>query len=72
MIGPGKGDKRRISKYLLGTVTIAKNESKELVKSIKFAHRNSVSKIPGNYELQLSCNGRDIDKRSFDYEGEGL
>lgn len=72
MIGPGKGNKRRISKYLLGTVTIAKGESKELVKSIKFAHRNSVPKVPGNYELQLSCNGRDIDKRSFDYEGEGL
>ncbi len=72
MIGPGKGDKRRISKYLLGTVTIAKGESKELVKSIKFAHKNSVRKVPGNYELLLSCNGRDIDKRSFDYEGEGL
>ncbi len=72
MIGPGKGDKRRISKYLLGTVTIAKGESKELVKSIKFAHKNSVRKVAGNYELLLSCNGRDIDKRSFDYEGEGL
>lgn len=72
MIGPGKGNKRRISKYLLGTVTIPKSESKELVKSIKFAHRNSVPKVPGNYELQLSCNGRDIDKRSFDYEGEGV
>jgi 3-methyladenine DNA glycosylase AlkC len=72
MIGPGKGDKRRISKYLLGTVTIAKGESKELVKSVKFAHKNSVRKVAGNYELLLSCNGRDIDKRSFDYEGEGL
>ena len=72
MIGPGKGDKRRISKYLLGTVSITKGEAKVLTKSIKFAHRNSVRKVPGNYELQLSCNGRDIDKRSFDYEGEDL
>ena len=72
MIGPGKGDKRRISKYLLGTMTIAKGESKEMAKSIKFAHKNSVRKVAGNYELLLSCSGRDIDKRSFDYEGEGL
>jgi 3-methyladenine DNA glycosylase AlkC len=75
MIGPGKGgkaSKRRISKYLLGTVTIAKGESKELAKSIKFAHKNSVQKVAGNYELQLSCNGRDIDKRSFDYNGDDL
>lgn len=75
MIGPGKGgkaSKRRISKYLLGTVSLAKGESKQLVKSIKFAHRNSVRKVAGSYDLQLSCNGRDIDKRSFDYEGEDL
>jgi len=75
MIGPGKGgkaSKRRISKYLLGTVSITKGEAKVMTKSIRFAHRNSVRKVPGNYELQLSCNGRDIDKRSFDYEGEGL
>jgi 3-methyladenine DNA glycosylase AlkC len=72
MIGPGKGDKRRISRYLLGTVAVAKGESKELTKSIKFAHRNSVPKVRGNYDLQLSCNGRDIDKRSFDYLGEDL
>jgi 3-methyladenine DNA glycosylase AlkC len=72
MIGPGKGEKRRISKYLLGTVTLSKGEAKELVKSIKFAHRNSVRKVAGSYDLQLSCNGRDIDKRSFDYAGEDL
>ncbi len=72
MIGPGKGDKRRISKYLLGTVSLAKGESKVLTKSVRFAHRNSVRKVPGSYDLQLSCNGRDIDKRSFDYNGEDL
>lgn len=72
MIGPGKGDKRRISKYLLGTLTIAKGESKELARSVKFTHKNSVPKIAGSYDLQLSCNGRDIEKRSFDYAGEDL
>ncbi len=72
MIGPGKKNKPRIAKYLLGTVTVKAFESKGVLKSVWFTHRNSVPKLPGTYRLQVLANGKLIGERATRYAGRDL
>jgi len=72
MIGPGKKNKPRIAKYVLGTVTVKAFESKGVLKSVWFTHRNSVPKLPGTYRLQVLANGRLIGERATHYAGYDL
>ncbi len=72
MIGPGKNDKTRIAKYLLGGVRLAPHSSAGIVKKVKFAHKNFVPKLPGTYRLQVHCNGRLIGERMMEYLGKDL
>lgn len=72
MIGPGKNNKPRIAMYLLGTVTVGAHETASVSKSVWFAHRNSVPKLPGIYRLQVLANGKLIGERATRYAGRDL
>lgn len=72
MIGPGRNNKPRIAKYLLGTVTVKAFETKGVLKSVRFTHRNSVPKLPGTYRLQVLANGKLIGERATHYAGDDL
>ncbi len=72
MIGPGKNNKPRIAKYILGNLAIAPNAKAALSKKIRFAHRNFVPKLPGIYQLQVFANGKKIGERSTKYPGNDL
>jgi 3-methyladenine DNA glycosylase AlkC len=72
MHGPGKNDKPRVAKYLLGEASTPSRGEMELAKKIKFAHKNFVPKLPGVYRLQVLCNGRLVGERSIKYLGRDL
>ncbi len=72
MAGPGKNNKLREAKYLLGTVTVPGNGVVEVSKAVKFEHRNSVPKISGEYRWSVMCNGRVVGKRESVYRGRDL
>ncbi len=72
MAGPGKNNRVREAKYLLGTVTVPGNGVVEVSKAVKFDHRNSVPKIAGEYRWIVMCNGRVAGKRESVYRGRDL
>lgn len=67
MHGPGKSNKPRIARYILGEITLSPEERRSHSKQVKFEHKNSVPKIPGRYELYLFLNGAKLGMRSFTY-----
>lgn len=72
MIGPGKNNKPRLAKYILGQLEVAPGGVATLSKKIKFAHKNFVPKLAGSYKLQVSCNGKNIGERATKYLGNDL
>jgi uncharacterized membrane protein len=72
MIGPGKNNKPRLAKYILGVLEIAPGEVATISKKIRFAHKNFVPKLAGTYRLQVSCNGKQIGERATKYLGNDL
>lgn len=67
MHAPGKGNKPRVSRYLLADVELKGGESRSVSKRVKFEHRNSVPKLPGEYKLVISLNGEQIAERATRY-----
>lgn len=65
--GPGKGNKPRIAKYILGDMTLTPGETRAHSKKVRFEDKNSVSKLPGKYEMHLYLNGAKLGSRSFTY-----
>jgi len=72
MIGPGKNNKPRLAKYILGFLEMAPGEVATISKKIRFAHKNFVPKLAGTYKLQVSCNGKYIGERATKYLGKDL
>lgn len=72
MVQPGRGRAPRTARYLLGTIAVSGGETVRVKKSIKFAHKNFVSKIPGVYTLEVQCNGTTVGRRTMTYCGRDL
>ncbi len=72
MTGPGKNNKPRIAKYILGSLHIGPKATASHYKNVKFAHKNFVPKLPGVYQLQVFSNSKKIGERSTMYLGKDL
>ncbi len=72
MIGPGKNNKPRLAKYILGVLEIVPKATAVLSKRVKFTHKNFVPKLPGIYQLQVFSNGKKFGERSTKYLGKDL
>lgn len=68
-LAPGMGNRLRTKNFIIASLTLKAKESKTISKTFHFVDYNSTPRLPGKYNMILYCNGNEIKKRSFIYQG---
>jgi len=69
LTAPGMGNRLRTKNFIIATLTLKAKESKTISKNFHFVDYNSTPRLPGKYAMILYCNGNEIKKKSFIYQG---
>ena len=69
LTAPGIANRLRTKNFIIAALTLNAKESKTISKNFHFVDYNSTPRLPGKYNMILYCNGNEIKKRSFIYQG---